>query len=283
MSLFRRILVLALLLAAPSLTPEALQAQTTELPRPPRDEGRRPLHDLGGTALDLGRDFWQTFSAPVRMDRSDWLITGGVLATGGLLYVFDREITDAALRNLDAPVADEVIDVGTFLEPIGLMGNTNAWYAAAALASYAVGWERPNRLFTELLYSHWIAGAIRGGANRLVGRSRPHDGEGARAFAVGGGTSFPSGHASTIFQVAAVLSHHAGSTPVSVVLYGLAGTVAVQRITSEQHWASDVWLGAAYGWAVAKLVIRLHEEEALRVEPVTPPSGGVGLALRYTF
>ena len=278
-----RTLLLGPLIAASVFVPgapaAAQNATAVDSVKAPRD-GRKPLKDLGGTVYSLGRDFWLTFSAPVRMDGEAWLITGGVLGVAGLLYLADEDITRAAIRNLDAPVFEQLVDVGTFLEPVGLMGNTNVWYASAALASYAVGWERPNRLFTELLYSHWIAGTIRGGVNRLVGRSRPYEEQGARAFAIDGGTSFPSGHASTIFQVAAVLSHHARSTPVSVVLYGLAGTAALERITSEQHWASDVWLGAAYGWAVAKLVIRLHEEDALRVEPVVLPSGGMGMSVR---
>jgi membrane-associated phospholipid phosphatase len=84
-------------------------------------------------------------------------------------------------------------------------------------------------------------------------------------------------------QVAAVLSHHIGYLPATVALYGLAGTVLVQRISSEQHWASDVWFGAAYGWAAARIVIRLHEGESVRIEPVTVPSGGLGLGIRWTF
>jgi hypothetical protein len=68
---------------------------------------------------------------------------------------------------------------------------------------------------------------------------------------------------------------------VSIAAYGLATTVAVQRITSEQHWASDVWLGAAYGWGVAQLVIHLHEQDALELQPAIDPSGGAGLAIRW--
>ena len=248
-----------------------------------RQDDRRPLHDFAGTVVDFGRDFWLTLSAPVRMDGSDWLTTAGVLGVGGLLFLADEDITRAALRNRNEPVFDEIGDTGEFVEPIGLMGNTNVWYASAAVVSYAIGWKRPNRLFTELLYSHWIAGLIRGGTNKLIGRARPHNERGSRHFVLGDGTSFPSGHASTLFQVAAVLSHHARSTPVSVVLYGLATTAAWERITSEQHWASDVWLGAAYGWAVAQLVIRLHEEEALGIEPYAAPGAGMGLVLRYRF
>lgn len=244
---------------------------------------RRPLHDFAGTALDLGRDFWVTLTAPAWMDAEDWLVTGGVVAIGGVLFLVDDDITRMALRNRDEPLLEEIGDVGTFLEPIGLMGNTNVWFATGAVASYAVGWDRPKRMFTELLYSHWIAGAIRGGVNRVVGRARPHDERGARNFAIDGGTSFPSGHASTVFQVAAVLSHHIDRVPVSVALYGLATTVAWQRILDEQHWASDVWFGAAYGLAVANIVVRLHEEEALEAYPAVVPGAGPGIGVRLRF
>lgn len=240
-----------------------------------------PIMDLGGTAQDLARDFWLTFSAPVRMDRGAWLATGAALGVAGLMYLGDEDITRALIRNEDEPIVDPILDTGTFFEPIGLMGNTNIWWATGAIASYAVGLDRPKRMFTELLYSHWIAAVIRGATNRVVGRSRPHDGHGADRFAIGGGTSFPSGHASTVFQVAAVLSHHIDWTPASVALYGLATTVAIQRISDEQHWASDVWLGAAYGWAVAKLVVRLHEEDSIRLEPA--PGSDPGVQLRWTF
>jgi membrane-associated phospholipid phosphatase len=262
--------------AQQSIAAEPLPAQTAA-----RD-GRRPLHDFAATLGDLGRDFWRTLSAPAWMDSRAWVGTGAALAVGGVLFLADQDITNAALRNTEEPGFESVVDVGTFLEPVGLMGKTNAFYAGGAVLSYAAGLDRPKRMFTELLYSHWIAGLIRGGTNKLVGRSRPYVGLGSRHFKFGQGTSFPSGHASTIFQVAAVLSHHIDRVPVSAVLYGLASMVAVQRITSEQHWASDVWLGAAYGWAVARLVIRLHEEEAIGIEPAAVP-GGVGMAVRWTF
>lgn len=241
---------------------------------------RRPVHDLAGTAADLGRDFWQVLTAPAWMNGDQWLAAGGVLAVGGLLFLADEDITRMAVRTREDPVIEEIGDIGEFFEPLGLMGNTNAWYAGAAVVSWAAGLDRPKRLFTELLYSHWIAGTIRGGVNRLVGRERPYNGRGPRHFALDGGTSFPSGHASTIFQIAAVLSHHLESTPASIALYGMAATVAWQRIHAEQHWASDVWLGAAYGWAVARVVIRLHEDEAIRIQPAPGPAGEPGLMLR---
>jgi membrane-associated phospholipid phosphatase len=284
------VLLLALALGTPARVsaqsePDSRPDEAGEAGAEPVTAAREggPIRAVEGAVLSLGRDFWRTFSAPVRMDRRAWLETAGVLAVGGLLYAADEDIMRAVRRNREEPGVDEIVDLGTTLEPVGLMGNTNVWYATAAVASEIAGWDRPNRIFTELLYSHWIAGVIRGGTNHLVGRARPNRGLGSRHFESGNGTSFPSGHASTVFQVAAVLAHHAESTPVSVLLYGLAGTVAVQRVSSEQHWASDVWLGAAYGWAVARLVIRLHEEDGLRLEPVAAPGGATGLAVRIAF
>jgi membrane-associated phospholipid phosphatase len=224
-----------------------------------------------------------TVRAPVCFYRNDWLVTAGVLGVGGLLYVFDEDITRAALRNEDEPVFDQVLDVGTFFEPVGLMGNTNVWFAAGAVTSYFAGWDRPKRMFTELLYSQWIAGLLRAASRELVGRSRPHQEQGSRSFEAGDGTSFPSGHASTVFQVATVLSHHIDWFPARAALYGAAGAVAWQRIADRQHWASDVWLAAVSGWAIAKLVVRLHEEEALTVSPVVDPTGGYGVGVRVRF
>jgi membrane-associated phospholipid phosphatase len=250
---------------------------------PVRADMLRPARDLAGSVADLARDLWMTVSAPAWMSGDDWLLTAGIVGVGALMYTVDEDLTRAAIRNEDEPVFDQVLDVGTFLEPLGLMGKTNAWLALGAVGSYFAGFDRPKRIFTELLYSQWIAGLFRAGSNRLVGRARPHRELGARHFEFNDGTSFPSGHASTIFQVATVLAYHADWLPASIVLYGLAGTVAWQRIADEQHWASDVWLGAASGWAIAKLVVRLHEDEALTVAPITGPAGGVGLEVRVRF
>ena len=269
--------------SCPARTPETSprnQPQTRVPQLAPLD---RPVRDLAGSLADLARDLWMTASAPAWMSGQDWLLAAGVMGIGGLLYAVDEDITRAALRNEGEPVFDQVLDVGTFLEPLGLMGKTNVWLAAGAVTSYFAGWDRPKRMATELLYSQWIAGLFRAGTNKLVGRARPHRELGARHFAINDGTSFPSGHASTIFQIATVLSYHADWLPASIALYGLAGTVAWQRIADEQHWASDVWLGAVSGWAITRLVVRLHEEEAFTIAPATGPDGGYGIEVRVRF
>src|ERR1700693_5079861 len=72
------------------------------------------------------------------------------------------------------------------------------------------------------------------------------------------GTSggFPSGHAIAAFSVATVFSrrypHHRW---VPYVAYGLAATVAFSRITLSAHFPSDVFMGAALGYTIARFSV----------------------------
>jgi undecaprenyl-diphosphatase len=69
-------------------------------------------------------------------------------------------------------------------------------------------------------------------------------------------TSFPSGHASSAFLAAALLSHRSRGAP---VFYGLAAVVATSRVYVRIHHASDVLGGAVIGAALgvaAKRIVR---------------------------
>ena len=245
----------------------------------------RPIHDFGGALLDFGVDTWRIVSSPADLDRSGWLRVAGVVAVGGALYLVDDEINSHLVDTPPSGLRRGVRDVGDFFEPLGLMGNTNVYYAGAATVAYFVRQERLQLLFKELLYSHWIAGGTRQLVGRPVGRVRPRDGGTASTFDSGEGRSFPSGHSSTIVQLAHVLAHHIDRTPASIVLYGLAGTVVFQRFDSGAHWTSDAWIGAAWGLAVSSIVMRVEEEGRLpaRVRVGAAPAPGGGLALQLTL
>jgi membrane-associated phospholipid phosphatase len=70
---------------------------------------------------------------------------------------------------------------------------------------------------------------------------------------IGKGTSFPSGHALMSFSVATVFArryrrHHW----VPYVAYGLASVLSFSRVTDGAHFPSDVFIGAALGYAIAR-------------------------------
>lgn len=268
-----------MILFAPGLASAASAQRPIRTPATaPRQALLRPLHDLVGAAEDFGLDFWAVL--PTGWDSEGAVRSAGVLAVGAALYVLDDEITGALRDGEPGALREGVLEVGETFEPFGLMGNTNIYYAAAATAGYFLRQERVQLIAKELLFSHWIAGLTRKTVGRLVGRRRPNEGADASTFDSGEGTSFPSGHTSTIFQVAHVLSHHIDRRPATAALYGIAGAVAFQRLDSEAHWASDVWIGAAWGLAVSHAVVDREEQGRLRATVAPASAGGLSIGLQ---
>ncbi len=256
---------------------------------PPAPASAQVVDTIVGSArfivVGFASDAWATAAAPFRLDEEEAWKVGGALAATALLLVFDQEIQDAVERNRDVPVLAAYEDVGDYLEPVALMGNTNAYYAAGMLIGHVSGQDRIRHVFEELLYSHWLASLTRKGLGRPIGRLRPHESpDDAFARDFWDGTSFPSGHASTATQVAAVLSHHIDWWPATVVLYGLAGGVVYHRVAQGGHWTSDSVLGALWGYGIAQIVISRREADRTDFVPFFDPgSGAVGISVATPF
>lgn len=133
------------------------------------------------------------------------------------------------------------------------------------LATWALGSlaDRPRmaetgRLMTRALFmSTAEVAALKG----LVGRERPfpdkldEDDTG----------SFPSGHATSAFAVATVLSGRTERRWVRWTSFAAAGLIGTARVAGEKHYASDVAAGAVLGYATGRLVLREHRREAERL------------------
>ena len=80
-------------------------------------------------------------------------------------------------------------------------------------------------------------------------------------------TSFPSGHTTLAFSVASVLaSEYSETVWVPVVAYSLAAGTAISRVYHDKHWASDVLIGSAFGWATGRFIWKRNR--AVKVFPV---------------
>ena len=64
-----------------------------------------------------------------------------------------------------------------------------------------------------------------------------------------------------------------------ITCYGLATAVGLSRLIEDDHWLSDVFVGAVVGYAIGKMVVR-NQDRRLQLSPALAP-GGIGLAVSY--
>ena len=115
-------------------------------------------------------------------------------------------------------------------------------------------------------------GAV-GVGKAMTGRARPYvtadtnarDFKFMRGLRGGDGyRSFPSGHTVMAFAAAAAVTGETArwwpdATPyIGTALYGGAALAGLSRMYNDQHWASDVLVGAAIGTFVGQKVVRYH-------------------------
>ncbi len=261
-------------------------------------EGRNVFKDFGGGVVSLGQDALDFITEPFHLSERQWLEVGVVVGAGLVLFAFDQQIHDFIIGSQDEAPWSTIKDVGDFFEPLGLMNNTNPFWLAGIGVTYAFKQEPAMRVFQQLLFSHLVSGATMVVPRSLIGRVRPRNSpDDPYVFRPFDGTSFPSGHASTIFEVARVVSNALDWWPATAALYGVAGTVAYQRMVEETdpetgeitkgapHWPSDVYFGAWYGVVAANIVIRNDEPDANpHIQTgIRPSTGALQLQVRYRF
>jgi hypothetical protein len=245
---------------------------------------RKLFNDIGNAAENMFSDAVHIYSAPSRISTTDALWLGGIIAAGGIIYIYDQEIYDIFQRNRNSDAMKEISEAGEFFDEIGHGGRAAKYYIAILAFGYVSGIDKLVQIPAEILESYYVAGLIKVAANRLLGRRRPNEGLGPRYFEFNGGTSFPSGHAANVSQVATILSRHIDFLPFTIAAYTAVGTVCVERLTSESHWPSDVYFAVVYGWAVSNEIFRLNHERRMNLQPAALGADNIpGLMISIKF
>jgi hypothetical protein len=230
--------------------------------------GKDILHGAGVTV----RDAWAVLSGPAHMNRGDLLWTVAALGTVAALYSTDQELLDAFHRNHEDDTYKAVLWPGRKLEKLGFIGSTAPYYAGGLVIGYLTRFDPLTQMTAECLESHMVAGIVRNLIEPTLGRTRPRTGKGPRNFEFGKGDSFPSGHASVVFEVATVVAHHTESTALRILAYALATSISLQRVDSDSHWPSDIVAGAMIGTVVARTLVRRHQESRHEKTPAQHPA-----------
>jgi len=200
-----------------------------------RTMGRLPANFLRGTV------------GIVSTDNIRPLLVGGAATGSGA--IFDDQVAEA--------IADPENNFGQLFEG----GAHPAVFGAAVTVLFAVGRTVEAPRFRDATYDWMEAYFLNAGLTNLlkvtVGRERPNGED---------DTSFPSGHASTAFTLAAVAERHFG-WKVGLPAYSVAGLVAVSRLQRNTHYLSDVIAGATLGYIVGRTVVRVNGQ------PLDAPRG----------
>jgi hypothetical protein len=94
----------------------------------------------------------------------------------------------------------------------------------------------------------------------IAGRQRPGEGNGNGDFwrHHSMNTSFPGGHAMFTWSMATVVAHEYPKPWVRALAYGAATTVTASRFLARDHWASDMFVGSALGFAIGTHIFHSH-------------------------
>lgn len=202
------------------------------------------------------KDIWLLYPARLATGHH-WIPTIAVVGgTAALIYAdppvakfFTRHLSDSDKINdvFDPMIATgEIIAVPASLMAVGYARHDNYEVDTALMSAQAYG----DSAIVDL--------AIKA----VTRRQRPSDaaaqGTFTNTFFNGGksplkGSSFPSGHAAGAFSVATVVAErYKNHRWVPWAVYGMATAISASRLSTNAHFSSDVWLGGALGYTIAK-------------------------------
>jgi membrane-associated phospholipid phosphatase len=156
--------------------------------------------------------------------------------------------------------AETLVQPGAIIIGAGLytVGRIGGWRNVADL-----GWHGTESIIVASAATTVLKGMLGRARPYVSGDTNPHDFGFGRGFGKNGKyQSFPSGHTTAAFAVAAAVTSESrrwwpqGEWVVGPVMYGGATLVGLSRIYHDAHWASDVALGAAIGTFGGLKVVR---------------------------
>lgn len=229
------------------------------------------------------KDAFHVIKSPFRWKGKDWSLAAGVVAAGGLLYLIDEPLYESAAF-LQGNSTNNFSKY--FLDPLG-----DYRYQTAALAGiYGISWITKNEktrnatiLTAEGLL---ITGAVTVFANFMTGRKMPSETTPPDAsvwMGVNHPSSFWSGHAATTFTIATVLSGiYDDNIWVPITSYSLATLVSMSRVVEGHHWSSDIFIGAAIGTVIGRMVVMNYKKRAVKFTPYYSTTFK-GISAQYSF
>lgn len=200
----------------------------------------------------VGSDLSYIISSPTRWERNDYIKLSGITASLGALILLDDDIR--------AEVQDYNGTINDIVDPFEYLGSEIgvALLGGSVLIGYITDNDKIKRLSLRASESASISVGITYLIKMTLGRKRPKLEEGPYKCTgptlESGRMSMPSGHSAFAFAIASYISSEIDNLLVDILSYACATLVGYSRIKDDQHWASDVYLGALIGISVGRTI-----------------------------
>jgi membrane-associated phospholipid phosphatase len=249
--------------AVPRLAKDAEESQTSaaNLVAKPQIAGEKVSF-----IKDLFRDQKSFWTSPFHIKKSDAKWVGALAATTTILLLTDKPLP------LHHRHAEDILETSDRVSKLGEGYSTFGFAGGMYLLGKITNNERAKEtglLATEALINTAVVTSTLKVAFR---RQRPSSNSGKGKF-FAGGSSFPSGHAGTVWALATVVGEEYRDKPwVRIGAYGYATAVSLSRFTGRNHFASDVLVGSAIGYLTGRFVVRKHTklESNKKVTAISP-------------
>jgi membrane-associated phospholipid phosphatase len=240
----------------------------------------------------LVKDQAEILTSPVRIKGRDWIVWGSMALVTGILIANDESIYQSIKNFQDDH--DWISQVSPLVTPLG-DGALNLGIAGGFFLGGVLLKDQKAKETARLLLMTFIHGGIVVQLGKhLSGRQRPWYEDGSDHWYGPSGffkrysesfskyDAFPSGHTIMAWGTATVIAEMYKSKPlVPIICYSLATLAGLSRVTEDQHWLSDVFVGAVLGYAIGKFVVRKRGTTWNLVPVIQDRSAGIGIS--YIF
>lgn len=201
------------------------------------------------------------FSLPFRFSKTEWFYTAGIIGLNALLITFDDDVKRIVNKDTKRRLSGDYLEAPV---KYGQIEYANIF----SIGTYATGLFLKNediRLAGRLLFeSLSFTGTVIIVSRAVAGRSRPfitNDPWDFKGFQWRfRSQAYPSGHATVAFTISTILAERIDNLWVRIGLYGLASLDAFAQVYNNQHWFSDVVVGATLGIGTSLYILSLEED-----------------------
>lgn len=226
-----------------------------------------------------GSDIKDIATIPAHLNRSRIICYSATTIGAVCLVQFDTKIRSFIQDNRNEKtdiIAKNVFEpYGSGLYSISLLG---AFYLQGVLWKN----DRSKELALNGLKAVIIASGIIQIPKYVCRRERPYQSpdDANNWFRSLNNLSFASGHTCAAFAISTTIALEYRKTVwVPILAYAVSTGTGWSRMNDDKHWASDVFVGAAIGYGVAKL-IHSSKNWKIRTTPIISPNG-LGMIIQW--